>query len=306
METQLNSRALLLSVCAAALTLQGAPALSACDSGPLALQVLGSGGPFGHGRASAGYLVWVDGVARVMVDAGGGTYTRFHEADARVGDLDLLAISHFHPDHSAEVPALLWIKPTDLLLAGPSGRGDYPSAEEYVNGLFGPQGVFRTVTDGNGLNTVTVDVDRKSPTEVFTDETIRVTALGVPHGIVPAVGYRIDAGGASIAFSSDQNGSDPAFADFAADVDVLVVHFAVPENARGVGANLHAKPSVWGRIATDARVGTLVLSHLSGVLPRGDAGEPVGLEQKLANLRKTYQGPLVIAEDLICVPIGTD
>ena len=240
-----------------------------------------------------------------MVDAGGGTYTRFHEAKARVADIDLIALSHFHPDHSAEVPALLWIKPTDLILAGPSGRGDYPSADEWVAGLFGPQGVFRAVTNGNGLQTVTVDVERKRPTEVYADEAIRVTALGVPHGIVPAVGYRIDLEGTSIAFSSDQNGSDPSFIEFAAGVDVLVVHLAVPENARGVGANLHAKPSVWGQIATDAQVGKLVLSHLTSIAPRteGTVADD-DLDEKLADLRKTYDGPLVVAEDLTCVPVS--
>ena len=278
-------------------------AAAVCDTAPVALQILGSGGPFGHGRASAGYLIWIDGVARIMVDAGGGTFTRFHEADAEVGDLELLALSHFHPDHSAEVPALLWIKSTDLVLAGPTGRGDYPSADEYVGGLFGPDGVFRAVTDGRGLRTVTIDVSRRSPTDVLAGGSVRVRALGVPHGIVPAVGYRVDIGEVSIAFSSDQNGSDPAFVRFASGVDVLVAHVAVPENVTGFGADLHAKPSVWGQMATDADVGMLVLSHLSGVAPRDAAGELEGFDRKLSHVRSNYDGPLIVAEDLTCVPI---
>ena len=48
----------------ALLLIPGAAAHAACKAGPATLQVLGSGGPFGHGWASAGYLVWVDGVAR--------------------------------------------------------------------------------------------------------------------------------------------------------------------------------------------------------------------------------------------------
>ena len=37
------------------------------------LQILGSGGPIADdGRASSGYLVWVDGESRVLIDAGGG------------------------------------------------------------------------------------------------------------------------------------------------------------------------------------------------------------------------------------------
>lgn len=295
----------LLALFAVSLLIPVPAAQAACDSDPVALQVLGSGGPFGYGRASAGYLVWIDGVARIMVDAGGGTFTRFHEAGARVADLELLALSHFHPDHSAEVPALLWVKPTDLTVSGPTGSDQYPSADEYVSGLFGQQGVFRAVTNGKGLKTVPVDVARSEPTEVFTNASMRVRGIGVPHGIVPAIGYRVDIGNVSIAFSSDQNGSDPAFAEFASDVDVLVVHVAVPESASGSGADLHAKPSVWGQMATDANVGTLVLSHLSAIAPRKDDNDLTGFDEKLAHLRSTYDGPLVIAEDLICVPIGT-
>lgn len=275
-----------------------------CEKGPVVLQVLGSGGPFGYGRASAGYLIWIDGVARIMVDAGGGTFTRFHEAGARIDDLELLALSHFHPDHATEVPALLWVKPANVTVSGPTGNEGYPSAEEYVSGLFGPEGVFRAVTGGKGLETVTVDVARDEPTDVFANESMTVRGLGVPHGPVPTIGYRVDIGDVSVAFSSDQNGSDPAFAKFAAGVDVLVVHVAVSERAKGSGGALHAKPSVWGQMATDAKAGMLVLSHLSGVGPRDADGELSDFDQKLAHLRSNYAGSLIVAEDLMCIPVG--
>ncbi len=289
-----------------ALLLVPAPAAAqaACEDGPVVLQVLGSGGPFGAGRASAGYLIWIDGSARIMVDAGGGTFTRFHEAGARVGDLELLALSHFHPDHSSEVPALLWVQPADLTVSGPSGSEGYPSVGEYVTGLFGPEGVFRAVTGGEELQTVTVDVTSRDPTDVYANGSIRVRGLGVPHGIVPAVGYRIDVGDVSIAFSSDQNGSNPAFVEFASGVDVLVAHVAVPETQEGFGADLHARPSVWGQMAMDAKVGKLVLSHLSSLAPRRAEGDLPEFSEKLAHLRTRYKGPLVIAEDLMCIPVG--
>ena len=70
---------------------------AACGDAGVALQILGSGGPFGTGSASSGYLLWIDGVSRIMVDAGGGTLARFHEADAKVSDLQLLALSHHTP-----------------------------------------------------------------------------------------------------------------------------------------------------------------------------------------------------------------
>ena len=139
---------------------------------------------------------------------------------------------------------------------------------------------------------------------MFANESIRVRGIGVPHGIVPAVGYRVDIGDLSIAFSSDQNGSDPAFVEFASGVDVLVAHASIAETATGFAADLHAKPSVWGQMATDAGVGMLVLSHLTGMDPRNADGKVAGFDERLANVRSTYKGPLVIAEDLLCVPVG--
>ncbi len=287
------------------LVLAPAPAAAeaTCEASPVVLQVLGSGGPFGLGRASSGYLIWIDGVARVMVDAGGGTFKTFHAAGAKVDDLEVLALSHFHADHAAEVPALLWQEDTDMTVSGPTGDENYPSIDEYANGLFGPEGVFRSVTGGKGLRTVTVDVSRYEPTEVFANDSMRVTAVGVPHGIVPAIGYRVDIGDASIVFSSDQNGSDPAFVKFASGADILVVHLTVPETATGFAVDLHAKPSIWGQMATDAEIGTLVLSHLLGVPPHTAEGDLPGFDEKLKHVRTTYDGPLIIGEDLMCIPV---
>ena len=77
-----------------------------CDA-PLAVQVLGSGGPIADDeRASAAYLVWVAGKPRVLVDAGGGSFVRFGESGADFADLSAILLSHFHTDHAAELPTL--------------------------------------------------------------------------------------------------------------------------------------------------------------------------------------------------------
>ncbi len=270
------------------------PAWAACGDAGVSLQVLGSGGPFGAGRASAGYLVWVDGVSRVMVDAGGGTFVRFHQAGATLADLDLLALSHFHPDHASDVPALLLPRGGELMVAGPSGSQGFPSVDDFLGGLFGPDGVFRILNSRVALASMTVDVSAAEPTDVLTEGQLRVGGLGVPHGNVPAVAYRVDVGDASLAFSSDQNGSNPGFTDFVRGVDVLVVHFAGSEASAGAATDLHAKPSVWGQMATDAGVGRLVLSHVS---------ENQDLDENLGHLRSRYRGPLTIASDLLCLAV---
>jgi ribonuclease BN (tRNA processing enzyme) len=291
-------------VTAAALVLSGflvevSPSFAACGPTGVVLQVLGSGGPNGTGgRASASYLIWVDGTPRVMIDAGGGSFARFQESGADVERLDLLALSHLHPDHSSELPALMWTRAPQLTLAGPSGNAGFPAFDRFLAALFGAtNSAFPVLQRLLDLPVVVVDVTATEPTEVYAADGIRVTAIGVPHGDVPAVGYRVDVGDASVGFSSDQVGTNPAFTRLVRETDLLVAHTAVPENVTGRGAELHARPSVWGQLATDAGVGTLVLSHV-GSRVRDD------LDASLAPLKATFTGPLVVADDLQCIPVA--
>ena len=56
----------------------------------------------------------------------------------------------------------------------------------------------------------------------------------------------------SVVFSSDQNGTDPKFVEFAKGANVLIMHLAI---APGADVPLHATPAVVGRIAQEAAVG---------------------------------------------------
>jgi len=269
-------------------------ATNQCADSDLAVQVLGSGGPFGAGRASSGYLIWIDGSARLLIDAGGGTFSNFAASGASVTDLSAIAISHFHPDHSAEVPALLWPRSGSVRLIGPTGSSAYPSASEYVDGLFGDGGVFRDISRRFTVSAVDVDVTTPNQ-EILKESEFTLHAQGVPHGGVPTLAYRVTVGDVSIAFSSDQNGSDPRFIEFVSGVDLLVIHFAGSEGIIGYFNPLHARPSTWAKMAVDAGVGELMLSHLSA---------NQDFDANLAVLKNIYSGPLLVAEDLMCVSPG--
>src|SRR5215813_15166397 len=80
-----------------------------CDTSSVAVQILGSGGPrLNPLRASASYLLWLDGHARILIDMGGGAYLRFGQSQAKLEDLWMVGISHLHPDHVSDLPAFLW------------------------------------------------------------------------------------------------------------------------------------------------------------------------------------------------------
>ena len=56
-------------------------------------------------------------------------------------------------------------------------------------------------------------------------------SIPVPHGIVPALAFRVSVGGYSVVFTSDQNGSTENLATFAEGASILVTHLVIPETA---------------------------------------------------------------------------
>jgi ribonuclease BN (tRNA processing enzyme) len=279
----------------------------------LALQVLGSGGPVADdGRASSAYLVWQDGRARVLLDAGGGSFLRFGQANARFADLDLIAISHFHTDHSADLPALLKSgyfsrRTRSLLISGPEAGGPFPGLESFIESLLDPgRGTYAYLAgylDGSDglvkLQRVPVNHHQETVVAVMDEGEMKVTALGVPHGIVPTLAYRVEAGGRSIVFASDQNGGSEQFPGFAQGATVLVAHLAIPENATGAARKLHAPASIIGQMAEKSSVGTLVLSHFMSRSLKD-------LDNSLARIRLQFTGDIILAEDLQCIELGKD
>jgi ribonuclease BN (tRNA processing enzyme) len=282
------------------------PAASAqsCPASPVAVQILGSGGPRANkDRASASYLLWVDGRARMLVDAGGGAYARFGASGANLDDLSLIAISHLHPDHVSDLPALFWSidqarKTPALPISGPSGNDLVPGFDTFLKALFDQaNGAFRVLGGmvggaGRGvpLEVTVIDVKKREPSMVFNGQGLTVTALGIPHGEIPALAYRVQAQDKSIVFSTDQNGTAPRFLEFARGAEVLVMHMAI---AAGATSPLHAAPAVVGRIARDARVGRLVVSHIG----------QFDLDAAVADVKKSYTGPLTVGADLQCTPV---
>jgi ribonuclease BN (tRNA processing enzyme) len=276
-------------------SLLGATSQAACSPGGVQLQILGSGGPGDSmGRASSAYVLWVDGESKVLLDAGSGSKNHFYQSGASMDQVDLVALSHLHPDHSVELPAILWPGGGTFDLAGPGGSDAFPSISRFTDLIFGEDGVFEVFQGRVDINVIEVNTSQVN--QVWQQDGITVTGMGVPHGNVPTIGYRIEVGDTSIGFSSDQTGSNPAFIDFIRDVDTLVIHMSANENATGIIADLHATPSVWGQMAESASAGQVIISHIS-------TSDPDQLQENVEILRENYAGRIVVAEDLMCVEL---
>jgi len=278
-----------------------------CAGSPVAVQILGSGGPrVNRDRASSSYLLWIDAQARILVDMGGGAFLRFGQAQAKLSDLSLVAISHLHPDHVSDLPALLWLshqaRKDPLPIAGPSGNDVAPTFPMFLSRLFDEKnGAFQVLGStlgatqgemGGGvrLDVGVIDVTKTEPSIVFDRQGVTVTAMGIPHGNIPTLAYRVQTRDVSVVFSSDQTGTNPRFVEFAKGASVLVMHLAI---AAGAISPLHASPAVVGRVAQDAGVGRLIVSHIG----------QFDLEPAIAELKKFYTGALTIGADLQCTSV---
>jgi ribonuclease BN (tRNA processing enzyme) len=183
--------------------------------------------------------------------------------------------------------------------SGPAGNDVAPDFSTFLARLFDDKnGAFPAMGGtlggrGNGvrLNVSVVDVKKVEPSTVFEGHGLRVTALGIPHADMPTLAYRVETGDGSIVFSSDQNGTNPKFVDFAKNANVLIMHLAI---AAGATSPLHAAPAVVGRLAQEAHVGRLIVSHIG----------QFDLDAAIADLRKSYTGLLTIGADLQCTPIA--
>jgi len=281
-----------------------------CGATGVAVQVLGSGGPETQDkRASTSYLVWQNGKARVVLDAGGGSALRFGESGAQMSQVDVFLFSHFHVDHSSDFPALIfssWFEDRNrpLPIYGPSGNKFMPSTTEFVSDLFSePHGAWRYLSDlvepgAEGTYTLQPhDVAPSStPALVFRNADMALYAVSVVHGVFPALAWRVEIGGKRIVFSGDTDGEGEGLTQLASNADLFVAHNAVPEGATGLERRLHMPPSVIGTIAANAHVKQLVLSHRML--------RTLGKENETqTEIKRHYSGPIAFANDLDCFPV---
>lgn len=263
------------------------------------LTVLGSGGPEIGERASTGYLVSLDGEAKLLIDTGSGTMLRFAQSGARIETLEAVAFTHLHIDHCVDLPSFVKAgyfssRTAPLPVIDPGGNDSFPSIEAYLDGLFGKQGVYRYMQD---VLTPRSDSFELLPTRAaasMTFPSFTLQALSVHHGIVPALAYKIVMDGKTIVISGDTNDADGTLAAFAKDADLLVMHLAIPETGYRGARALHMHPSKIGSIAAESGAKKVVLTHRMH--------RTIGHEQETEkSIRRTYKGPLVFAEDLMVI-----
>ncbi|MBT8339742.1 MAG: ribonuclease Z [Desulfatitalea sp.] len=253
------------------------------------ITILGSGTCVPRLERSSCAVLIETGRARVLLDLGPGTLRRLLRCGVSIYDLTHIFLSHFHPDHTAELVPLIFAT-------------KYPNCEARADTLqvWGGQGLK---TFYNNLKTAYGDwivlpehqmVIREIDTvtgETLTFEDVTVTARPMDHRPESLAFRIIGPAGQSVVYSGDTEACD-ALVAVAQDADLFICESAMPDALKVPG---HMTPHLAGRAAALAGVRRLVLTHL---YPECDQVDIVKQAQA------AYKGPVTAARDLMTFDLG--
>jgi len=237
-------------------------------------------------RNVSSVAVVLDGTV-LLLDCGEGTQHQLLRAPVRSGAIEAMLITHLHGDHVYGIPGLLATlsmngrkRPVDLV--GPAGLGDYVEAvlrTSHHNPDFAVR-VSAPPFRGVGYSVIAAPLEHSIPAIgycIIEDDRPgafdpgKALALGIPRGpawaeLVRARDPRVCGPakkGRRIVYCTDTRPCASAI-ELARDADVLI-HEATygDEMSEEAGARLHSTAAGAARIAAEAGVRRLILTHFS-------------------------------------------
>jgi ribonuclease BN (tRNA processing enzyme) len=300
------------------------------DSGTQLVLLGTQGGPnFRDARKECANAIVIDGRIYV-VDCGYGALDRLGQAGLNYRDVGHIFLTHLHDDHTSDVVTLLshqWtggrIDPT--LVVGPYGTEHLVDA---ALSYFEANTLIRLADEDRSVLPQDIfsgrDIEATvAPTEVFADDRVTVSSVENTHfpesakQAVPyrAVSYRFDSRDRSVTISGDTaysenlvqlaEGSDVFVcetieaATTRANFERRVAAGAYADNPEGIWKHIletHSSTEDVGRMAAEAGVTTLVLTHLlPGALM--DVSDEIYLE----GIRRHFDGEVIVGQDLMVI-----
>jgi ribonuclease BN (tRNA processing enzyme) len=238
-------------------------------------------------RASPGCLLELPST-RLLIDLGPGTLRQLARLALALTDLNGLLLTHLHPDHSADLVPLLFAGRYPPYAAGGkalhlvAGEG-FRDFYEKLQGLYGSWIEWAPGRLQRHLR----PVDR-SFEQVFLG--LPLVSRPVAHTPV-SLGFRLTLpSGKTLVFSGDTDYCR-TLVELARGADWLVCECSFPEGQKKEG---HLTPSWAGRIAREAGVKTLILTHFYPECAGQDLLGPCSRE---------FGGPILPAEDLMVISL---
>ena len=230
-------------------------------------------------RSSPAILVRGDG-KHLLLDIGSGTMRRLAEIGVFVHDIDLIFLSHFHPDHCSDLVPFLFAtkyafnqaRTKELHLMGGPGLHDLLHGLQKVFGRWiVPEGYPFHLHEAKGM----------IPFENFILKTLPLT-----HS-ESSIGLRVEIpGGKALVYSGDTDYCENII-ELAKEADLLILECSLPDGMKVEG---HLFPSLAGRIARESLCKRLLLTHFY---------PPCDEHDLMRDVKKEFTGEIILAEDLM-------
>ena len=279
----------------------------------------GTGMPTPRLKQAAGcFLVELGNGDKFIFDMGEGSYERLSALGIPLDHLDKVFLGHLHLDHAGAFPAFYYTGPvnnrlTPVRLWGPNGvkpEWGTKAWTENMQKMWAWEAATRgAVVDPRGLQLEVNEFDWTAMNGVIYDENeVVIRTVPAIHG-EQSVSFILEWNGLKFAFSSDTLPST-GWRDHAAGAD-LAVHECfltpklmetklgmAPSEAIFVGTQAHTSAQAFGKLMSLTKPRLAVCYHFQN---DHDTAPIV-----LADIRKTYDGPLDLALDFMVWNVTKD
>jgi len=281
---------------------------------------LGTGMPTPITRAqkSTAWYVELGNGDIFLFDVGSGSTENLFALRPDFARVDKAFMSHLHSDHVGDTDAL-WIggwlsgRYTPLHIYGPSGAKPELGTAAFVDGLkkayaWDVSGRSGALPDAGG-ELIAHEFDYRQEGIVYEENGVKITSFPAVHSIDGSVSYRLEWNGLSFVFGGDSY-PNKWFIKHAKNAD-FVIHecFYTAEGlakllgwgmrqATWVSSYIHTPASAFGKIMSEVKPRLAVGYHT--IL------DPESLQSIIEAVRTTYDGPLVIADDLMAWTVTRD
>jgi ribonuclease Z len=292
------------------------------DLGPEEMRVVACGTGMPNARpkqAAACWLVELGNGDKFIFDIGTGSVERLSAMKIPYDYLDKVFIGHLHSDHFGDMDAL-WVggvvgnRVNTMRVWGPAGHepefGTAYAIEHMQKMLTWDKGSRLGNVDIRGLEIDVREFDYKAVNqEIFNENGVVIRTIPAIHALDGPVSFILEWNGLRFAYSSDTfpnkwwmehtRGSDIAIHECFAPPAVLIEKQKfTPQTALNVGTQVHTSPAQFGKVMAEIQPRMAVGYHFFNDF---DTAPMV-----LADIRKTYDGPLALATDYMVFNITKD
>lgn len=276
-------------------------------------------------RAQTSNVLIVNGTD-YLIDAGDGVVRRLTQAGVNFRQVGKVFITHDHDDHTAGLGTLLSYE-WDFQRHDPVDVYGPPGTAALVKGAIQYFTVNAEIRWAEGRRTPLSDVfvgHDVQPGPIYQDKNIKVTAVENTHFHIPegtpyfgkykSYSYRFETPDRVI-FVTGDTGPSQAVTKLAAGADILLSEVTSAEDVKnvlikngiwkGMTPNQqatflkhlneeHLTPEEVGKMAAQARVKKVILTHLSATINEND-----DYQRLIPQVKKVYSGDVVVAKDLM-------